>query len=71
VPAPLEPYTFRNGVTLPNRVALAPLTNLQSHDDGTLSDTERRVADAARRRWLRVIETCAAYVADRRQGLAR
>jgi len=35
-----SPLTFQNGKTLKNRFMLAPLTNLQSHDDGTLSDDE-------------------------------
>ncbi len=35
-----DPLTFRNGLTAPNRVVLAPMTNQQSHDDGTLSDEE-------------------------------
>ena len=38
-----EPLTLPSGAILKNRVALAPLTNQQSHDDGTLSaDEERR-----------------------------
>ncbi len=62
MPAPLEPYTFRNGVTLPNRVALAPLTNLQSHDDGTLSDTEAAWLTRRAEGGFGLISTCAAYV---------
>ncbi|MDP5055111.1 MAG: NADH:flavin oxidoreductase, partial [Congregibacter sp.] len=33
---------FKSGVRMPNRFMLAPLTNLQSHPDGTLSDDEFR-----------------------------
>ena len=36
------PITFRSGATARNRLALAPLTNQQSHADGTLSDDELR-----------------------------
>ncbi|MGE0740615.1 MAG: NADH:flavin oxidoreductase [Hyphomonadaceae bacterium] len=36
-----DPLTLSpSGVTLPNRFVLAPLTNLQSHPDGVLSDDE-------------------------------
>lgn len=35
-----SPLTFQNGKILKNRFMLAPLTNLQSHADGTLSDDE-------------------------------
>jgi 2,4-dienoyl-CoA reductase-like NADH-dependent reductase (Old Yellow Enzyme family) len=34
------PLSFRRGPAMPNRMVLAPLTNLQSHDDGTISDDE-------------------------------
>lgn len=59
-----EPYTLRCGVTLPNRIALAPLTNLQSHADGLLADAE--LAFLARRAdgGFGLISTCAAYVAQ-------
>ena len=36
-----DPVTFMHGPAMPNRFMLAPLTNQQSHDDGTLSDAER------------------------------
>ncbi|MEM6291206.1 MAG: NADH:flavin oxidoreductase [Myxococcota bacterium] len=55
--------TLRCGATLPNRVALAPLTNLQSNADGTLHDDEftwltRRTGAFG------LVSTCAAYVSD-------
>ena len=31
---------FRSGASMANRFMLAPLTNLQSHPDGTLSEEE-------------------------------
>ncbi len=62
------PLRFRNGGVAPNRVWLAPMTNLQSHDDGTLSDDELawllRRADGG----FGVIETCAAHVSRDGQG---
>lgn len=59
-----QPLTLRSGVVLPNRISLAPLTNLQSHADGTLGDDE--LAFLARRAdgGFGMIETCAAYVAQ-------
>ena len=58
-----EPLTFSCGLVVPNRIALAPMTNGQSLPDGRLGDDE--VAWLARRAdggWG-MIETCAAYVA--------
>ena len=34
------PLTLPRSPAMPNRLMLAPLTNLQSHADGTLSDDE-------------------------------
>lgn len=61
---PDSPLTLRCGLTLPNRFALAPLTNIQSQPDGTLGEDELR--------WLRrraeggfgLVSTCAAFVSD-------
>ena len=36
------PLSFTHGPAMKNRLMLAPLTNLQSHPDGTLSDDEIR-----------------------------
>ena len=57
-----EPLTLRCGVTLPNRLALAPMTNQQSQPDGLLGEAE--LAWLARRAdgGFGLIETCAAYV---------
>lgn len=57
------PLTLRCGLVLPNRVALAPMTNLQSQPDGLLGDDE--LAWLARRAdgGFGLIQTCAAYVA--------
>jgi 2,4-dienoyl-CoA reductase-like NADH-dependent reductase (Old Yellow Enzyme family) len=60
----LDPFRFRNGVTAKNRVWLAPMTNLQSHSDGTLSDDELAWLDRRARGGFGVIETCAAHVAE-------
>ena len=65
----LSPLTLPvSGRTLPNRIWLAPMTNCQSHDDGTLGDDElewlrRRAAGG-----LGTIVTCAAHVMPSGQG---
>ena len=58
-----DPLTFACGLVVPNRIALAPMTNGQSLPDGRLGDDE--VAWLARRAdgGFGMIETCAAYVA--------
>lgn len=35
-----EPFSFRSGIQIKNRVVLAPMTNFSSHPDGTVSDAE-------------------------------
>ena len=62
------PFRFRNGVVAKNRIWLAPMTNLQSHLDGSLSEDElnwllRRAAGG-----FGVIETCASHVAEEGQS---
>ena len=37
-----QPLTFRHGAVMKNRFMLAPMTNLQSFEDGRLSDEEFR-----------------------------
>ena len=40
--APLfQPFTLNNGVTVKNRLAVAPMTHFGSHTDGLISDQER------------------------------
>jgi 2,4-dienoyl-CoA reductase-like NADH-dependent reductase (Old Yellow Enzyme family) len=48
---------------LPNRVALAPLTNKQSHADGLLGDDELAFLAARADGGFGLVETCATYVA--------
>ena len=64
----LTPLAFRNGVSARNRVWLAPLTNLQSHDDGTLSHHELEWLRMRARGGFGVVETCASHVALDGQG---
>ncbi|KXZ18574.1 NADH-dependent flavin oxidoreductase [Bacillus nakamurai] len=35
-----EPFTFQSGVTIPNRITVAPMTHYSSNEDGTISDWE-------------------------------
>jgi 2,4-dienoyl-CoA reductase-like NADH-dependent reductase (Old Yellow Enzyme family) len=58
------PYSFRNGVTAPNRLALAPMTNGQSELNGDLGEAE--LAWLARRvdGGFGIVMTCAAHVAQ-------
>ena len=68
--SPFDQLTFMHGPAMSNRFMLAPLTNQQSHADGTLSDEELH--------WLRVraqggfglTMTCAAHVQAVGQGFA-
>jgi 2,4-dienoyl-CoA reductase-like NADH-dependent reductase (Old Yellow Enzyme family) len=57
-----EPLTFSHGSPWPNRIALAPLTNKQSHPDGTLSDDELVWLEARGRGGFGQLLTAAAYV---------
>lgn len=36
----LDSYAFSNGITLRNRVVMAPMTNFSSNEDGTVSGPE-------------------------------
>lgn len=64
----LAPLTFRTGLTIRNRVVLAPLTNKQSHDDGTLSDEELHFLAMRAEGGYGLVMTCASHVAKDGQG---
>jgi 2,4-dienoyl-CoA reductase-like NADH-dependent reductase (Old Yellow Enzyme family) len=59
-----EALQLAHGPAWANRYALAPMTNKQSHDDGTLSETEYQWLVARGRGGFAVVKTCAAYIAD-------
>lgn len=63
-----EPLSFARGPAMKNRFMLAPLTNLQSHPDGTLSDEEFRWLTLRARGGFGLTMTCAAYVQREGQG---
>jgi 2,4-dienoyl-CoA reductase-like NADH-dependent reductase (Old Yellow Enzyme family) len=63
-----SPLTFRTGLTARNRVVLAPMTNKQSHPDGSLGDDELRWLCSRAEGGFGVVMTCAAHVAKDGQG---
>lgn len=63
-----EPLAFARGPALQNRFALAPLTNLQSHDDGTLSEDEFRWLTLRAQGGFGLVSTCAAHVQAQGRG---
>jgi 2,4-dienoyl-CoA reductase-like NADH-dependent reductase (Old Yellow Enzyme family) len=60
----LSPLTLRPGVVSRNRVWLAPLTNQQSHADGTLADQELHFLAMRADGGFGLVETCAAHVSQ-------
>jgi 2,4-dienoyl-CoA reductase-like NADH-dependent reductase (Old Yellow Enzyme family) len=59
-----QPLQLAHGRGWANRYALAPMTNKQSHHDGTLSETEYQWLVARGGGGFGVVKTCAAYIAD-------
>ena len=64
----LEPLTFSRGPAMKNRFMLAPLTNSQSHDDGTLSDDEFHWLVMRAQGGFGLTMTCAAHVQAEGRG---
>ncbi|MDB4945906.1 MAG: putative NADH-dependent flavin oxidoreductase yqiG [Labilithrix sp.] len=65
-----DPVVFRTGLEAPNRIALAAMTNQQSHEDGTLSDDELAWLVSRAAGGFGLVTTCAAHVAKDGQGWA-
>jgi 2,4-dienoyl-CoA reductase-like NADH-dependent reductase (Old Yellow Enzyme family) len=63
-----EPLSLAHGPALKNRLVLAPLTNLQSHPDGTLSDDEFKWLTWRAKGGFALTMTCAAHVQRVGQG---
>lgn len=63
-----EPMTFARGKRMKNRFMLAPLTNTQSHEDGTLGDDEYRWLTMRAKGGFGATMTCAAHVQAVGQG---
>ena len=63
-----DPVTFAHGPSMPNRFMLAPLTNMQSHADGSLSEAEHHWLTMRARGGFGLTMTCAAHVQAVGQG---
>lgn len=63
-----SPLTFTRGPAMANRMMLAPLTNLQSHVDGTLSDDEIKWLTMRAQGGMGLVMTAAAHVQRQGQG---
>ncbi|MCU0297956.1 MAG: NADH:flavin oxidoreductase [Candidatus Nanopelagicales bacterium] len=63
MPNPAEPMGLAHGRTWRNRIAMAPLTNCQSHADGTLSHDEIEWLTARAQGEFGLVMTAAAFVA--------
>ncbi len=67
---PFDAVPFIHGPAMKNRFMLAPLTNLQSNPDGTLSDDEERWLTMRAAGGFGMTMTCASHVDPRGQGFA-
>src|SRR5678816_858980 len=63
-----DPLTFTSGLAMKNRFMLAPLTNTQSHPDGTLSEAEFNWLVLRAKGGFGLTMTCAAHVQRTGQG---
>ncbi|WP_428240776.1 NADH:flavin oxidoreductase [Gynuella sp.] len=57
-----EPLMFTRGPMLKNRFSLAPLTNTQSHEDGTASEQDRAFLAKRATGGFALVTSCAAHV---------
>ena len=60
----IDPLSLKSGAVLKNRFVLAPLTNLQSHPDGVLSEDEFRWLTMRAEGGFGLTMTCAASVQE-------
>ena len=63
-----DPLPLKRGPAWANRITLAPLTNWQSHADGTLGDDEYHWLTMRARGGFGMVMTCAAHVQAGGQG---
>src|ERR1051325_1914455 len=63
-----EPLPLQRGPAWKNRFMLAPLTNLQSHEDGRISDDEYNWLTYRASGGFGLVMTCAAHVQRIGQG---
>ena len=66
----LDSVSFASGTKMSNRFMLAPLTNQQSHADGTLSNEEHHWLTMRAQGGFGLTMTCAAHVQKTGQGFA-
>lgn len=62
------PLTFKRGPAAANRLVLAPLTNTQSHADGTLAEDEYRWLTMRAEGGFGLVTSCASHVQPSGQG---
>jgi len=62
------PLTFRSGHQMNNRFALAPLTNHQCEDDGTVTDAEVKFLQMRAEGGFGLVMTCAAQIEPSGRG---
>lgn len=63
-----DSLTFASGLKVANRFVLAPMTNKQSHSDGTLSDDELHFLLTRADGGFGTVMTCASHVSKEGQG---
>lgn len=63
-----EKLIFKCGKTMKNRFMLAPMTNTQSHKDGTLSDEEYKWLTMRAKGGFGLVMTCASHVQEIGKG---
>ncbi|RXY98985.1 NADH-dependent flavin oxidoreductase [Fictibacillus sp. S7] len=63
----LDDFTFDNGISLKNRVVMAPMTNFSSNEDGTVSDSEVNYY-IRRSKGAGMVITACAYVSPSGKG---
>ncbi|MFK7834310.1 MAG: NADH:flavin oxidoreductase [Winogradskyella sp.] len=68
---PQDTITFNCGATMKNRFMLAPLTNQQSHDNGTLSNEEFHWLTMRAKGQFGLVMTCASHVQEIGKGFPR
>lgn len=62
------PLTLKRGPAAPNRLVLAPMTNTQSHADGTLAEDEYRWLTMRAQGGFGLVTSCASHVQANGQG---
>ncbi len=62
------PLQFPCGLSMPNRFLLAPMTNRQSHEDGTLSEEEFKWLSMRSKGGFGMVMTCASHVSENGKG---